>query len=61
MAQCSCGSSFTPVYSDKPEPDPMDMYCPCCRSASNPIMGYLARHEFTQGTLTSSPIPNLKD
>jgi hypothetical protein len=56
MAQCSCGSSFTPIYSDKIEPDPMDMYCSFCKAASNPVI-----HEFTQGTLTSSPLPNLKD
>lgn len=61
MAQCSCGSSFTPVYSDKIEPDPMEMYCPRCRAAANPAIGYLAGYEFTQGTLSQNPIQNLKD
>lgn len=58
MAICACQRSFKMTFSDDPK---LDALCPSCRASSNPLVGYQANKEFTQGTLTSNPLPDAID
>jgi len=63
MPSCSCGVWFkyTSYPNSKNEDSKLDSLCSACKNASNPAIGYLASHEFVQGSASSDPLPDYRD